>query len=172
MVAPLKLPYVTTLHGTDVTLVGADRSYLPITKFSIEESDAVTAISEYLRHGGVLGEDFTRITMTALGFEVVIGGLTFTGSLMAAAKLLRLKVGGANLPRLDATAWQAARNYAGAGPQATAYANQVLAIAREFAAQARERRRGVTQDRRADVGVVLPREWPLPAGQFVDEDSE
>jgi len=49
MVAPLKLPYVTTLHGTDVTLVGADRSYLPITKFSIEESDGVTAISEYLR---------------------------------------------------------------------------------------------------------------------------
>ncbi|MHB8654938.1 MAG: N-acetyl-alpha-D-glucosaminyl L-malate synthase BshA [Terriglobia bacterium] len=49
MVAPLKLPYVTTLHGTDVTLVGADRSFLPITKFSIEESDGVTAISEYLR---------------------------------------------------------------------------------------------------------------------------
>ncbi|MGH9450756.1 MAG: N-acetyl-alpha-D-glucosaminyl L-malate synthase BshA [Terriglobia bacterium] len=43
-----KLPFVTTLHGTDVTLVGADRSYLPITQFSIEESDAVTAISEYL----------------------------------------------------------------------------------------------------------------------------
>jgi len=49
MVAPHKLPFVTTLHGTDVTLVGADRSYLPITKFSIEQSDAVTTISEYLR---------------------------------------------------------------------------------------------------------------------------
>ncbi len=44
-----KLPFVTTLHGTDITLVGADRSYLPITRFSIEESDGVTAISEYLR---------------------------------------------------------------------------------------------------------------------------
>jgi L-malate glycosyltransferase len=44
-----KLPYVTTLHGTDITLVGADRSYLPITRFSIEESDGVTAISKYLR---------------------------------------------------------------------------------------------------------------------------
>lgn len=43
-----RLPFVTTLHGTDVTLVGLDRSYLPITKFSIEQSDAVTAISEYL----------------------------------------------------------------------------------------------------------------------------
>src|SRR6266849_1955099 len=44
-----KLPFVTTLHGTDITLVGLDRSYLPITRFSIEQSDVVTAISEYLR---------------------------------------------------------------------------------------------------------------------------
>src|SRR3989442_13483752 len=43
------LPFVTTLHGTDITLVGQDRSYLPITRFSIEQSDGVTAISEYLR---------------------------------------------------------------------------------------------------------------------------
>jgi N-acetyl-alpha-D-glucosaminyl L-malate synthase BshA len=49
MLAPRKLPFVTTLHGTDITLVGMDRSYLPITRFSIEESDAVTTISEYLR---------------------------------------------------------------------------------------------------------------------------
>ncbi len=44
-----KLPFVTTLHGTDITLVGVDRSYWPITKFSIEHSDGVTAISNYLR---------------------------------------------------------------------------------------------------------------------------
>jgi N-acetyl-alpha-D-glucosaminyl L-malate synthase BshA len=43
------LPFITTLHGTDITLVGLDRSYLPITKFGIEESDGVTAISSYLR---------------------------------------------------------------------------------------------------------------------------
>jgi len=49
MLQPRRLPFVTTLHGTDITLVGSDRSYLPITKFSIEESDRVTAISEYLR---------------------------------------------------------------------------------------------------------------------------
>lgn len=49
MLQPRKLPFVTTLHGTDVTLVGMDRSYLPITRFSIEQSDAVTAISDYLR---------------------------------------------------------------------------------------------------------------------------
>jgi L-malate glycosyltransferase len=44
-----RLPFVTTLHGTDITLVGQDRSYLPITRFSIEQSDGVTAISQYLR---------------------------------------------------------------------------------------------------------------------------
>ncbi len=49
MAAPKKLPFITTLHGTDITLVGSDRSYLPITKFSIEQSDGVTAISSYLR---------------------------------------------------------------------------------------------------------------------------
>jgi H+-translocating NAD(P) transhydrogenase subunit beta len=53
----------------------------------------LVGISEYLRHGGQLSEEFTRVTMTALGFEVVIGGLTFTGSLMAAAKLQELLPG-------------------------------------------------------------------------------
>jgi L-malate glycosyltransferase len=43
------VPFVTTLHGTDITLVGNDRSYLPITRFGIEQSDAVTAVSEYLK---------------------------------------------------------------------------------------------------------------------------
>ena len=50
MMAPKRrLPFVTTLHGTDITLVGTDRSYFPITKYSIEESDGITAISEDLR---------------------------------------------------------------------------------------------------------------------------
>lgn len=44
-----KLPFVTTLHGTDITIVGADRSYLPVTKYAIEQSDGVTAISNYLK---------------------------------------------------------------------------------------------------------------------------
>jgi N-acetyl-alpha-D-glucosaminyl L-malate synthase BshA len=43
------LPFITTLHGTDITLVGLDRSYLPITRFGIDQSDGVTAISSYLR---------------------------------------------------------------------------------------------------------------------------
>lgn len=44
-----RLPFVTTLHGTDITLVGLDRSYLPITRYGIQESDGVTSISEYLK---------------------------------------------------------------------------------------------------------------------------
>ena len=40
---------VTTLHGTDATLVGSDPSYLPVTRFAIEKSDAVTVPSRYLR---------------------------------------------------------------------------------------------------------------------------
>lgn len=44
-----RLPFVTTLHGTDITLVGLDRSYLPITRHAIQESDGVTSISDYLK---------------------------------------------------------------------------------------------------------------------------
>ena len=40
---------ITTLHGTDVTLVGSDESYYRINKFSIEQSDGVTTVSEYLK---------------------------------------------------------------------------------------------------------------------------
>ena len=43
------VPVVTTLHGTDITIVGQDPSYHAITKFSIERSTATTAVSEYLR---------------------------------------------------------------------------------------------------------------------------
>jgi len=50
MLAPKRrVPIVTTLHGTDITLVGVDPSYFPITRFGIEKSDGVTSISDYLR---------------------------------------------------------------------------------------------------------------------------
>ena len=42
------LKIVTTLHGTDITLVGNEPSFLPIVKFSIEKSDGITAVSQYL----------------------------------------------------------------------------------------------------------------------------
>ncbi len=60
-----RLPFVTTLHGTDITLVGQDRSYLPVTRFAIENSDGVTAISDYLR------EETVREFSVARPIEVV-----------------------------------------------------------------------------------------------------
>jgi len=44
-----KIPYITTLHGTDITLVGRDQTYAPVVTFSINESDAITAVSNNLR---------------------------------------------------------------------------------------------------------------------------
>ncbi|MBI1837037.1 MAG: N-acetyl-alpha-D-glucosaminyl L-malate synthase BshA [Flavobacteriia bacterium] len=45
----IKIPFVTTLHGTDITLVGKDPSFEPVITFCINESDAVTAVSESLK---------------------------------------------------------------------------------------------------------------------------
>jgi L-malate glycosyltransferase len=45
----ISIPFVTTLHGTDITLVGRDASYEPVVTFSINQSDGVTAVSEDLR---------------------------------------------------------------------------------------------------------------------------
>lgn len=44
-----EIPYITTLHGTDITLVGKDPTYAPVVTFSINQSDAITAVSENLR---------------------------------------------------------------------------------------------------------------------------
>jgi len=43
------IPVITTLHGTDITLVGRDKTYEPVVTFSINESDAITAVSQNLR---------------------------------------------------------------------------------------------------------------------------
>lgn len=43
------VPFITTLHGTDITLVGKDSTYAPVVTFSINESDAITAVSDSLR---------------------------------------------------------------------------------------------------------------------------
>lgn len=57
---------VTTLHGTDITIVGQDPSFRPITKFSIEKSDGLTAVSRYLQT-----ETLTTFGCTACRIEVV-----------------------------------------------------------------------------------------------------
>ena len=56
----------TTLHGTDITLVGQDPSFHEITRFSIERSDALTAVSEYLRR-----ETFNAFGCTSCAVEVI-----------------------------------------------------------------------------------------------------
>ena len=43
------IPVITTLHGTDITLVGRDKTFAPVVSFSINQSDAITAVSENLR---------------------------------------------------------------------------------------------------------------------------
>lgn len=57
---------VTTLHGTDITLVGQDKSFFTVTKFSIEKSDALTAVSEYLRD-----ETYEAFGCRNCGIEVI-----------------------------------------------------------------------------------------------------
>ena len=61
---PLKI--VTTLHGTDITLVGQERSYFDITRFSIQKSDGITAVSDYLKR-----ETVERFDVPAQSIEVV-----------------------------------------------------------------------------------------------------
>src|SRR5437660_4495992 len=60
------LRVITTLHGTDITLVGQEHSFFSITKFSIEQSDAVTAVSEFLRD-----ETFKAFGCEGCGIEVI-----------------------------------------------------------------------------------------------------
>lgn len=45
----IKIPFITTLHGTDITLVGKDKTYAPVVSFSINQSDAITAVSDNLK---------------------------------------------------------------------------------------------------------------------------
>jgi len=62
---------ITTLHGTDITLLGADPSYLKITKFSIEQSAGVTAVSQYLK------EETERVFGTQKEIEVIPNFIPF-----------------------------------------------------------------------------------------------
>jgi N-acetyl-alpha-D-glucosaminyl L-malate synthase BshA len=57
---------ITTLHGTDITIVGQDPSFHPITKFSIEKSDRITAVSQFLKR-----ETFNAFGCTGCNVEVI-----------------------------------------------------------------------------------------------------
>ena len=54
------IPFITTLHGTDITLVGRDKTYAPVVTFSINESDAITAVSHNLKEETYKSFDITK----------------------------------------------------------------------------------------------------------------
>lgn len=56
----IHIPVITTLHGTDITLVGKDRTYKPVVTFSINQSDGVTAVSENLKKDTLCHFDITN----------------------------------------------------------------------------------------------------------------
>jgi len=83
------VPVITTLHGTDITLVGADRSYLPITRYGLQQSDGVTAVSKFLKQATIetfdfddievipnfiCGQHYKRIDESPLKFELAPNG--------------------------------------------------------------------------------------------------
>ena len=49
----INIPVITTLHGTDITLVGRDKTYAPVVAFSINQSDAITAVSQNLQRRNI-----------------------------------------------------------------------------------------------------------------------
>ncbi len=63
-----KFKLVTTLHGTDITLVGADPSFARITKFAMEKSDAVTAVSNWLTQETIKTFSYTKPIHTIYNF--------------------------------------------------------------------------------------------------------
>jgi len=52
-------PYVVTLHGSDVTILGSDPAYLPVNSYAVQRADAVTAVSDFMR-----GEAYARLGIT------------------------------------------------------------------------------------------------------------
>lgn len=63
-----KVKTITTLHGTDITLVGTDQSFRRVIKFTIEKSDGVTAVSNYLRQRTIEEFDIQREIRTIYNF--------------------------------------------------------------------------------------------------------
>lgn len=56
----IQLPTITTLHGTDITLVGNDPSFAPVVEFGINQSDGVTAVSEHLKESTLAQFDISN----------------------------------------------------------------------------------------------------------------
>lgn len=68
----IHIPVITTLHGTDITLVGKDPSFEPVVQYSINESDAVTSVSEFLK------QDTYRLFKTTKDISVIPNFIDFS----------------------------------------------------------------------------------------------
>jgi N-acetyl-alpha-D-glucosaminyl L-malate synthase BshA len=89
---PLKI--ITTLHGTDITLVGTDASFMRITEYSINNSDAVTAVSQYLK------DETTRIFDPLVPIHVIHNFVSDHPMQQSACDNLRKKLAPNNEPIL------------------------------------------------------------------------
>ena len=56
----IRIPFITTLHGTDITLVGRDPSYRPVVEYSLNHSDGITSVSEHLKEETLLNFKLRR----------------------------------------------------------------------------------------------------------------
>ncbi|MCB0402810.1 MAG: N-acetyl-alpha-D-glucosaminyl L-malate synthase BshA [Flavobacteriales bacterium] len=81
----IKIPFITTLHGTDITLVGKDSSFEPVITFSINKSDAVTAVSESLKQDTFDHFDINRDIEVIPNF-VCLDEYQYNGSIEALKK--------------------------------------------------------------------------------------
>jgi L-malate glycosyltransferase len=79
-----QFPLVTTLHGTDITLVGSDPTYFRVTKFAMERSDAVTAVSDWLNEQTQAIFGLSRPVRTIYNF---VNQERFTGSVVERSAL-------------------------------------------------------------------------------------
>ncbi|MBL4625765.1 MAG: N-acetyl-alpha-D-glucosaminyl L-malate synthase BshA, partial [Flavobacteriales bacterium] len=74
----IKIPFVTTLHGTDITLVGKDSSFVPVVTFAINHSDAVTAVSQSLKNDTLEHFEINReidVVTNFICFEMYSGSI-------------------------------------------------------------------------------------------------
>lgn len=81
---PLKI--ITTLHGTDITLVGADPSFMGITQYSINESDAITTVSQFLKN------ETLRIFQPTVPIDVIYNFIKEPPGNLSDCKMLRNRI--------------------------------------------------------------------------------
>jgi N-acetyl-alpha-D-glucosaminyl L-malate synthase BshA len=86
MLREKKFKIITTLHGTDITLLGSDPSFFQITKFSIDQSDGVTAVSNFLK------QETIKVFNSQKAIEVIPNFIPFSISIPKNRKAIRRRL--------------------------------------------------------------------------------